>query len=149
MCSYAIYAAMKPVLGANVVVAGVRGRTGASNPLMVAGFRRRFIWCCSVPLFYEYEDVLKRAELLLDANISRAEIAQFLTDLPGVLKPVDLHYLWRPQLRDPGDEMVLETAVNGRADALVTHNIKDFGAAPGRFGIDLLTPAEALRRLSL
>ena len=116
---------------------------------MVAGFRRRFIWCCSVPLFYEYEDVLKRAELLLDANISRAEIAQFLTDLPGVLKPVDLHYLWRPQLRDPGDEMVLEIAVDGRADALVTHNIKDIGAAPGRFGIELWTPAEALRRLSL
>ena len=149
MCSYAIYAALKPVLGANVVVAGVRGGTGASNPWMVAGFRRRFIWCCSVPLFYEDEDVLNRAELLLDANISRAEIAQFLTDLAGVLKPVDPHYLWRPQLRDPGDEMVLEIAVDGRADALVTQNIKDFGAAPGRFGIELWTPAEALRRLSL
>ena len=140
---------MKLVIDTNVVVAGVRSRTGASNPLLVAGFRGRFRWCCSVPLFYEYEDVLSRAEMLLDAGITRDEIALFLTDIAAVVRPVDLHYLWRPQLRDPGDEMVLETAVNGRADALVTHNIKDFGAAPGRFGIDLLTPAEALRRLSL
>ena len=83
--------------------------------------------------------MLNRAELLLDANISRVEIAQFLTDLAGVLKPVDPHYLWRPQLHDPGDEMVLEIAVDGRADALVTQNIKDIGAAPGRFGIELWT----------
>jgi putative PIN family toxin of toxin-antitoxin system len=138
---------MKLVLDTNVVVAGVRSRTGASNPLMVAGFRGRFVWCCSVPLFYEYEDVLNRAEFLLDAGITRAEIGVFLTDLAGIVRPVDLSFLWRPQLRDPGDEMVLETAANGQADAIVTHNARDFGDAPGRFGIEVWTPAEALRRL--
>jgi putative PIN family toxin of toxin-antitoxin system len=140
---------MRLVLDTNILVAGIRSRTGASNPLLVAGFRGRFAWVCSVPLFYEYEDVLSRADLLLDAGVSRAEAADFLTDVAGTVEPVELRFLWRPQLRDPGDEMVLETAVNGRADALVTHNAKDFGAVPGRFGIELWSPANALRRLEL
>jgi predicted nucleic acid-binding protein len=58
--------------------------------------------------------------------------------------PVHLHYLWRPQLRDAGDEMVLETAVNGRANGLVTFNVEDFQPAACRFGIELLTPAQSL-----
>lgn len=139
---------MRIVLDANVLVAGVRSRTGASNPLLIAGFKGRFAWGCSVPLFYEYEDVLNRAEFLLATGIPRSEIATFLTDVAGTVEPVELRFSWRPQLRDAGDEMVLETAINARADLLVTHNIRDVGAAPGRFGIDCLTPADALRRIA-
>jgi predicted nucleic acid-binding protein len=58
--------------------------------------------------------------------------------------PVETHFLWRPQLRDPADEMVLEAAVNGQAKAMVTFNAKDFGSAPSKFGIDMLLPREAL-----
>jgi predicted nucleic acid-binding protein len=61
-------------------------------------------------------------------------------------KPVETHFLWRPQLRDPNDEMVLEAAVNGRADALVTFNLRDFGTAPARFGVEALLPREAIAR---
>lgn len=131
----------------NVLVAGIRSRSGASNPLLIAGFRGAFVWLCSVPLFYEYEDVLARADFLMDAGVTRAEMATFLTDIAGIICPVEMRFLWRPQLRDAGDEMVLETAVNGRADALVTHNGKDFGAVPDQFGVQLWTPAQALRRL--
>lgn len=138
---------MKWVLDTCVVVSAVRSTKGASNPLLIAGFRGKFRWCCSVPLFYEYEDVLSRADLLLDCGIARAEIETFLTDVASVVHPVDLNFLWRPQLRDPGDEMVLETAVNASAEAIVTHNIRDFADAPWRFGISLLTPAEALQRV--
>jgi hypothetical protein len=55
-------------------------------------------------------------------------------------EPVKTHFLWRPQLRNPGDEMVLETAVNGRADTLVTFNVRDFGTVPARFGIEVMIP---------
>jgi len=137
---------MKLVLDTNVLVAGLRSRTGASNPLLLAGFRRRFTWCCSVPLFYEYEDVLNRAELLLDAGLSRSTAEKFLAAVSRAVTPVEVNYRWRPQLGDPDDEMVLEAAINCRA-AIVTHNARDFGTIPARFGLDLLAPAEALRRI--
>jgi len=99
-----------------------------------------------VPLFYEYEDVLNRAELLLDAGLSRSTAEKFLAAVSRAVTPVEVNYRWRPQLGDPDDEMVLEAAINCRA-AIVTHNARDFGTIPARFGLDLLAPAEALRRI--
>jgi len=58
-----------------------------------------------------------------------------------------LHFQWRPQSRDPNDEIVLETAINGQADALVTYNLGDFAAAGERFGIAVLRPHELLRKV--
>jgi predicted nucleic acid-binding protein len=62
-------------------------------------------------------------------------------------EPVKTHVLWRPQLRDPGDEMVLETAINGRADGLVTFNVRDFGTVPARFGIEVMIPRKVIGRM--
>ena len=58
-----------------------------------------------------------------------------------------LHYLWRPRLRDGDDDMVLETAINGRASAIVTFNLRDYGSWPENFGIEVLRPGDCLRRL--
>ena len=138
---------MKLVLDTNVLVAGVRSRTGASNPLILAGLRRQFVWYCSVPLFFEYEDVLGRADLLLDAGLDRATAVKFLAVVARVVTPVEVNYRWRPQLGDPDDEMVLEAAINCRAN-IVTHNARDFGDVPARFGLSVLSPAEALRRVA-
>lgn len=65
----------------------------------------------------------------------------------AMAEPVKIHFLWRPQLRDPGDEMVLETAVNGRADGLVTFNARDFGTVPEQFGIAVMIPRVAIGRI--
>ena len=62
-------------------------------------------------------------------------------------EPVKTHFLWRPQLRDPGDEMLLETAVNGRADALVIFDVRDYGTVPARFGIEVMIPRDAIGRM--
>ena len=140
---------MRFVLDTNILVAGVRSRTGASNALLIAGFRRRFQWCCSVPLFYEYEEVLNRAEFLLDTGLSRETVDKLIKTVALALTPVEVNFRWRPQLSDPDDEMVLEAAINARATAIVTHNMRDFGAVPARFGIELLAPSNALRRLTL
>jgi len=70
-----------------------------------------------------------------------------LDGLASVMQPVVLHYLWRALLRDGDDDMVLETAINGRASAIVTFNLKHFGNVPATFGFDLLRPRECLRRL--
>ncbi|OYX26456.1 MAG: putative toxin-antitoxin system toxin component, PIN family [Rhodobacterales bacterium 32-66-7] len=138
---------MKLVLDTNVLVAGLRSRRGASNPLLVAGFRRRFVWCCSVPLFYEYEEVLNRADFLLDTGVTRKEMAGFLDDIAASVTPVGIDFQWRPQLGDPDDEMVLEAAINC-SGIIVTHNARDFRDVPARFGLTLLSPGEALRRIT-
>jgi len=137
---------MKLILDTNILVAGLRSRTGASNALLIAGFRGRYQWCCSIPLFYEYEDVLNRAEFLLDTGLSRQTVAMFIEDIAAIVVPVGIDFQWRPQLHDPGDEMVLEAAINCNA-AIVTHNLRDFGDAPARFGLALLSPADALQRI--
>ncbi|MDR6533285.1 putative nucleic acid-binding protein [Caulobacter rhizosphaerae] len=72
----------------------------------------------------------------------------FLAAVIAMAEPVESHFFWRPQLRDPTDEFVLEAAVNGQADAIVTFNVRDFGAAPQRFGVEVWKPLEALRRLT-
>lgn len=88
------------------------------------------------------------AEHRLAANASESQVRNLLHTIFDVIVPVEVHYQWRPQLTDAGDEMVLETAVNGRADAIVTFNSSDFKGAPGRFGIAVWRPAEALREIS-
>ena len=138
---------MKLVLDTNILVAGVRSRTGASNALLIAAFQQRFVWCCSVPLFYEYEDVLNRAEFLLATSLSRDEVGKFLNAVALAIVPVEVNFRWRPQLTDPSDEMVLEAAINAGAAAVVTFNARDFGASPARFGIAVLAPADALQKV--
>ena len=67
--------------------------------------------------------------------------------LAVAIEPVEVHLRWRPQLRDPDDELVFEAAINGRADALVTHNVRDFRDAAQRFGLRIARPSELLKEL--
>ena len=71
----------------------------------------------------------------------------FLNALAGIVIPVQSHYLWRPQLRDPKDEMVLEAAINGQASHLVTLNVRDFTPAANHWNIELIHPSSFLRFL--
>ena len=89
-------------------------------------------------LFLEYEAVLKRAEQRLVHGLDLTAIDQFLAGLAAASEAVEISFQWRPQLRDANDEMVLETALNGRADALVTHNVKDFTGAAKTFELRIL-----------
>lgn len=100
-----------------------------------------------MPLFYEYEDVLNRAEFLLATGLSRETVVRFLNTIARAIVPVEVNFRWRPQLSDPADEMVLEAAINAGKAAIVTFNARDFGASPARFGIEVLAPVEALRKV--
>ncbi|WP_295430480.1 putative toxin-antitoxin system toxin component, PIN family [uncultured Thiodictyon sp.] len=138
---------MRVVLDTNVLVAASRSRNGASFALLQALRERRYVAVASVPLMLEYEAVLKRPEQLQASGRSEALTDAFLDALCLLVEPVHLYYLWRPQTRDPADDMVLETALNGRAGALITSNVADFVAA-GRFRLPVLTPGAYLRQLS-
>ena len=84
----------------------------------------------------------KRPEQLAASGLSPADMDAALDALAALIEPVEAHLSWRPQLHDPDDEMVLEAAINGRADALVTYNETHFRAAASRFGLRLARPVE-------
>jgi predicted nucleic acid-binding protein len=85
--------------------------------------------------------------MFLESLSIPADIDAILNAWAALGKPIRLHSLWRPQLRDSDDEMVLENAINGRADAIITHNTADFHSAAERFALDVLTPAQFILRL--
>jgi len=138
---------MRIVVDTDVVVAALRSPTGASAALMVLLLEGQATPLITVALALEYEAVCMLAEHRLAAVASENDVQQVIDALIAVSEPVEVHYQWRPQLSDAGDEMVLEAAVNGQAAAIVTFNRRDFGVVPARFGIDLLSPAEALKRI--
>ncbi len=133
------------VLDTSVVVAALRTRAGAGNALLRLVAHRRLIPLATPPLFLEYEDVLKRAEQRLAHGLTLEMVDQFLAEFAALVEPVEVRFLWRPQVRDPSDEMVLEAAINGQADALVTYNIRDFALAGERFAVPVLRPPDLLR----
>ncbi len=138
---------MRLVLDTDVVVAALRSPKGASAAVLRLLDAGRVTILLSVALALEYEAVCHLPEHRLASGLATSEVTLFVNTLIALAEPVHVHFLWRPQLRDAGDEMVLETAVNGRADALVTFNRQDYAAIPSRFGIDLLLPREILRRI--
>jgi putative PIN family toxin of toxin-antitoxin system len=135
------------VLDTDVVVAAMRSPRGASAAILRAVRQGHATLLLSMPLALEYEAVCGRMEHRLAAGLSDREVNVFLTAVIAMARPVTTHFLWRPQLRDPGDEMVLEAAINGRADALVTFNMRDFGSVPMQFGVEILLPREAIGRI--
>ena len=132
----------------DAIVAAMRSPTGASAAIIRKARQGKVALLLSVPLAMEYEAVCVRPEHQLAAGLSEQEVRTFVDAVIAIAEPVKIHYLWRPQLRDPGDEMVLETAVNGRANLLITFNVRDYGTAPARFGIEVMTPREAVERIS-
>ncbi len=129
------------------MVAGFRSRHGASNLLLEHVAHRVLRPLLTTALFLEYEEVLLRPEHRLVTRMSEKDAEHALAALASAADPVEVHFRWRPQLRDPADELVLEAAVNGRAEALVTHNLRHFETAARRFQLRVLTPQQCLQEI--
>jgi putative PIN family toxin of toxin-antitoxin system len=129
------------------VVAALRSLNGGSNAVLREVALGRLVPLITPALFLEYEAVLKRAEHRLVHGLDLEAIDRFLAGLASACKAVDVSFQWRPQLSDANDEMVLETAINGQADALVTHNVGDFELAARKFGLRVMRPGELLKEL--
>src|ERR1700689_1140778 len=139
--------ALRLVVDTSVIAAGLRSRLGASNRILTLVAERRLVPLVTTALFLEYEDVLNRPEQRLATGMAKEDVSGFLAALASAAEPVDVHFMWRPQLTDPADELVLEAAVNGRTSAIVTHNLRDFLAAAGDFEIEVITPSTMLERM--
>jgi putative PIN family toxin of toxin-antitoxin system len=138
---------MRVALDTDVVVAAVRSQRGASNALLRAVRQGRLTAVASIPTVLEYEAVLMRPEHRRVSGFTVIQVQQFMDGLAALVIPVIPYFLWRPTLRDPNDEMMVDAAVNGHADAIVTFNVRHFLPAAKQFQLDVLTPAQTLWRL--
>jgi len=135
------------VVDTSVIVAGLRSQLGASNRILTLVAERRLVPLVTTALFLEYEDVLNRPEQRLATDMAKEDVVGFLAALASAAEPVDVHFMWRPQLANPADELVLEAAVNGRASAIITHNVRDFLPAARDFEIEVITPSVMLQKM--
>lgn len=138
---------LRVVLDTDVIIAGMRSPTGASAAILKAAYLGQVHLLASVALAIEYEAKCLLPEHCRAAGLHTQDALTFVDGIIALSEPVTPYFFWRPQLRDPGDEMVLETAINGRADLLVTFNLRDYGQSPQRFGIAVLQPKDAIRRV--
>lgn len=138
---------VRAVLDTDVMVAAFRSARGASRRCLEAALTGRLRPVMSTPLVLEYEAVLTRPEQLAASGITAEAVGEALDGLLAVAIPVSLYFSWRPSLRDADDEMVLATAVNGRADVLATFNLGDLEASAARFGVRAVRPSELIRLL--
>lgn len=136
------------MLDTATMVAAIRSDSGASRRLLRAALEGRGLrLLVSVPLLIEYEAVMTRPEHLRAARLTTEDVDVLLDAVAAVAERVRLAFLWRPVLPDADDDMILETAMNGRADGIVTFNRRDFEPANRRFGMVVLSPGDAVRRL--
>ena len=135
------------VLDTDIIVTALRSATGGSNAVLREAAHGRITPLVTPALFLEYEAVLKRPEQRLVHGLGLRDVDRFLSALAAACEAVEVSFQWRPQLSDANDEMVLETAVNGQADALITHNVRDFVKGAERFGLRVLRPGEFLKEL--
>ena len=132
------------VLDTNVLVAGLRSRRGASYRILQLIAEGIATPVLSVPLVFEYEDVLKRKPAVV--ALTPAEVDAVLDDLCALSEHQAISYLWRPALRDPCDELLLEVAMAAGCRDIVTHNVRDF-AGSERFAVHICTPREWLIKI--
>jgi putative PIN family toxin of toxin-antitoxin system len=132
------------VLDTNVVVTALRSKRGASFKLLSLVGTGRFDLTVSVPLVLEYEDVLLRHQESL--WLQEDELQAVLDYLCASAHRAEIFFLWRPSLPDPKDDLLLEVAVAGRCDAILTYNRRDFLGIE-RFGLRALTPQEFLHQI--
>ena len=132
------------VVDTNVFVTALRSKKGASYKLIQLIKKGSFQLNLSVPLAIEYESVAKRTigEITLDEK----EVDNILDFVVGKANQWKIYYLWRPQLKDPGDDMLLELAVAAGCQYIVTYNLDDFKATE-KFGVTPITPKQFLEMI--
>lgn len=135
------------VIDTNVLVAALRSSSGASRQVLLAALSGRLEVVVSVPLLLEYESVLKRPDQLKITRFRTEDIDVVLNDLIAVAREVYFEYRWRPIIKDPKDDMVFETAINGGVGTIITFNVQHFVPVGTRFGIRVVRPIEILRSL--
>jgi putative PIN family toxin of toxin-antitoxin system len=134
---------MRVVLDTSVLVSAIRSKDGASNALLKSLPHLGIEPCLSVALYAEWQEVLCRKEHL-PAGQTASDARAFLRYLASLCHHQDVHFLWRPFLKDPDDDFILELAFAAGAGYMITHNVRDF-AGSDQLGIAIVTPGDFYR----
>ena len=132
------------IMDTNILFAGLYSSTGASFQILKRLNSREIKPVISTTLLFEYEDVLKREQTILE--LSHNEVDVILDNICALSNFQDIYFLWRPYLKDPKDDHVLEVAVASKTKTILTHNIKDFKGVE-KFGIKAITPGKYLEEI--
>ena len=133
------------VIDTNILVSALKSDMGASYVLISKLPSKKFKFALSVPLYMEYQSVLTRKENMTGTS-SREDILAFLRYLCKISVRQKIFYLWRPWLKDPKDDMVLELAVASKSQYIITYNLKDFSNIR-KFGIEAIIPKNFLEKI--
>ncbi len=136
--------ALRIVLDTNVLISGIRSRQGASFRVLELVGSGGFTVCVSVPLILEYQAAAQR--ILPSTRLGKQDIDELIDFFCSVGERHQIHYLWRPQLQDPKDDMILELAMAAQANAIVTFNVNHFKEVL-HFGIEVISPQDLLLRI--
>jgi len=138
---------MRVVIDTDVVLSAFISAKGASRQLLLDALDRKFLLLLSTPLLLEYESVLGRPAHLERAQATNSDVLEVLDALAGVCIPVWSDFRWRPTGGHADDELVIETAISGQADAVATFNVKHIAPARLAFGFRAERPGPLLRRI--
>ncbi|MDH5717328.1 MAG: putative toxin-antitoxin system toxin component, PIN family [Spirochaetia bacterium] len=130
------------VMDTCILVSALRSNQGASYKLLSLIDNKKIKLNLSVPLVLEYESAAKR--MVDELKLTNLDIDDIIDYLCKIGKHHQVHYLWRPNLNDPGDDFILELAVEANCDYIITHNIRDFTGSE-KFSIKVISPREFLK----
>ena len=134
------------VIDTSVLISALIGKQGASREILRQVLQKKHKPLISNTLFSEYQDVSQREAILERSPLTTEEIQVLLNALYNVSDWIQIYYLWRPNLIDEGDNFLIELALAGNANGIITHNIKDFRNAELHFpNIRIITPEDFLK----
>lgn len=134
------------VIDTSVLISALIGTTGPSREVLRRCLLKEYIPLISNALFQEYEDVSGRSNIIDQCPLDKAEIRELLNTYYSVCHWVSIHYLWRPNLQDENDNFLIELAIAGNSDVIVTNNVKDLIGAELLFDqLKITTPDDFLR----
>ncbi len=138
---------MLVTLDTNILYQALKSKTGASYFILQQVRNREIQIALSVPVFYEYQDVLTRNKSLKDFELQLEDIDKFLRFIAYTGKTFEIYFLFRPNLKDEKDNMVVELALTSQSDYIITSNTRDFKNAQLKFDqLKIITPSEFVKR---
>ena len=129
-----------------VFVTALLSKDGASREVLMRCLKKEHTVKMGTALYIEYESLLARDDLFSACILTKKEREELLNAFLSVCEWVHVYYLWRPNLKDEADNHLIELAVAGGCDAIVTNNVKDFQQSQLQFPeIQIIRPSQLIK----